>query len=72
MESILGLGMTDSSLLSVRDAAEILGVNRQRVQALINEGRLPAQKIGSSYVIRRSDLKLVAVRKVGRPKSSAK
>ncbi len=54
-------------LLSVVESAEILGVNRQRVQALISEGRLPAEKIGNSYVIREADLELVKNRKPGRP-----
>jgi len=59
--------MTDEKLLSVKESAEILGVNRQRVQALIAEGRLPAQKIGNSYVIKESDLEFVKDRKTGRP-----
>ena len=54
-------------LLSVREAAEALGVNRQRVQQLIESKRLPAEKVGSYYVIRESDLKLVRNRKPGRP-----
>ncbi len=60
--------MKNDNLLSVKDAAQILGVNHQRVQALISQGRLPAQKIGNSYVIKESDLELVKDRQVGRPK----
>lgn len=60
--------MNEDKLLSVKESASILGVNHQRVQALISQGRLPAQKIGNSYVIKESDLALVADRKVGRPK----
>ncbi len=60
--------MENDKLLSVVEAAERLGVNRQRVQVLITEGRLPAQKIGNSYVIKESDLELVKERKTGRPK----
>ncbi len=59
--------MKNDKLLSTVEAAESLGVNRQRVQALITEGRLPAQKIGNSYVIKESDLELVKDRKTGRP-----
>ena len=59
--------MENDKLLSVKDSAKILGVNHQRVQALISQGRLPAQKIGNSYVIKESDLKLVENRKPGRP-----
>lgn len=59
--------MENDNLLSVKDVAQILGVNHQRVQALISQGRLPAQKIGNSYVIKESDLELVKDRKTGRP-----
>ncbi len=62
--------MENDKLLSVVESAEILGVNRQRIQALITEGRLPAQKIGNSYVIKESDLELVKERKTGRPPKS--
>ena len=55
------------NLLSVKQAAEILGVNRQRVQQLIESERLPAQKVGAYYVIEESDLKFVKERKNGRP-----
>lgn len=60
------------NLLSVRQAAELLGVNRQRVQQLIEAGRLPAEKVGSYYAIRQEDLKLVKERKPGRPSKQAK
>ena len=59
--------MENDKLLSVKEVAQILGVNHQRVQALISQGRLPAQKIGNSYVIKESDLKLVEDRPTGRP-----
>ncbi len=62
------LGM---KLISTADAAEKLGVHITRVQVLIREGRLPAQMIGGSYVINDEDLKLVAVRKPGRPQKNA-
>ncbi|MGI8542158.1 MAG: helix-turn-helix domain-containing protein [Aridibacter sp.] len=58
--------MSDN-LLSTNQAAEILGVTPIRVRALIRDKRLPAQKIGRDYVIKESDLKLVKVRKPGRP-----
>lgn len=57
----------EANLLSVLEAAEKLGVSRWRVNQFINEGRLPAQKIGRSYVIKEGDLELVRKRKVGRP-----
>jgi excisionase family DNA binding protein len=54
-------------LISTSEAAERLGVHITRVQVLIREGRLPAQKIGRTYVIDEDNLKLVEDRKVGRP-----
>lgn len=54
-------------LISTSEAAERLGVHITRVQVLIREGRLPAQKIGGTYVVNEDDLKLVADRKPGRP-----
>ncbi len=55
------------TLLTTKDAAEKLGVSVRRVQALINNGNLPAQKLGRDYVIQESDLDLVKNRKPGRP-----
>jgi excisionase family DNA binding protein len=49
------------------EAAEKLGVSRWRVNQFINEGRLPAKKIGRSYVIKENDLELVRERRIGRP-----
>jgi excisionase family DNA binding protein len=54
-------------LLTTREVAEILRVTQTRVQQLILEGRLPAQKMGRDNFIKEEDLKLVADRKVGRP-----
>jgi excisionase family DNA binding protein len=54
-------------LLTTKQVAERLGVSIGRIHQLINEGRLPAEKVGRDYVIREEDLKLVESRKVGRP-----
>lgn len=59
-------------LLSSSQAAEKLGVHITRVQVLIREGRLPAQKVGRNYVIDEANLKLVKERKPGRPKKQSK
>lgn len=45
-----------------------MGVSIQRVQAMVKAGRLPAQMIGGTYIIKESDLKLVEDRKPGRPR----
>ena len=58
--------------LTTKQVAEKLGITPRRVQALIEVGKLPAQKIGRDYLINERDLKLVEVRKVGRPKKAIK
>jgi excisionase family DNA binding protein len=58
--------------LTTKQAAERLGITPRRVQALVTAGRLPAQKFGRDYMIREKDLKLVEIRKVGRPKKADK
>jgi excisionase family DNA binding protein len=55
--------------LSIKEAAERLGVSARRVNQLIDEGKLIAQKIGNQYVIKESDLQKVKIYgKPGRPK----
>jgi excisionase family DNA binding protein len=53
--------------LTTQQAADKLGVHRSRIHALIQAGRLPAEKFGNVYMIKEDDLKLVAERKIGRP-----
>jgi excisionase family DNA binding protein len=53
--------------LSTSQAAEILGISRQRVLQLIQQGSLKATKIASVYLIKKSDLVDVKDRKPGRP-----
>jgi excisionase family DNA binding protein len=55
-------------LLTTPEVAERLGVTIARVQKLIWDRRLPAQKIGRDYMINEDDLKLVSERKPGRPR----
>lgn len=61
------MGMSKEVLLSVSEAADKLGISRWRINQLINQERLPAQKVGRAYIIKESDLKLVEDRKPGRP-----
>ena len=56
-----------ANYLTASQVAERLGVSTGRVRELIRVKRLPATKFGTSYMIAESDVKLVAVRKVGRP-----
>jgi excisionase family DNA binding protein len=55
------------SLLTTKQVAERLGVTIKRIQAMIRDERLPAQKFGRDYLVKESDLKLVEDRKPGRP-----
>jgi excisionase family DNA binding protein len=55
-------------VLSTREVAERLNVSVRRVHHFIEQGRLPAIKIGRDYIIQEKDLRLVAVRTNGRPK----
>jgi excisionase family DNA binding protein len=59
-------------MIGTTEAAKRLGVSSNRVRALIESGRLKAQKIGREYAINPSDLKAVQNRKVGRPRKSRK
>ena len=56
-----------NSFMSTKEVAAKLGISVRRVQALIAAGRLPAEKIGNSFAIRESDLRLLNARKNGRP-----
>lgn len=59
--------MSKSNLLTTAEAAAKLGVTRWRVNAMIRDKRLKAEKFGAFFLIRESDLKAVENRKVGRP-----
>jgi excisionase family DNA binding protein len=55
------------TLLTTSEAADRLGVTRWRVNALIQAGRLKAEKKGQIYLIDERDLAPVMDRKPGRP-----
>jgi excisionase family DNA binding protein len=56
--------------ITAADAAVSLGVTKRRVIALIEAGKLKAEKIGNLYLIKPSDLDKVRDRKPGRPKKT--
>ncbi len=59
------------NLLTIKEAAERLGVSARRVNQLIDEKKLIAKKIGSQYVIKENNLSKVTIYgKAGRPKKS--
>lgn len=53
--------------ISTTEAGLRLGVTAARVRALIADGRLPAERVGRAFIIRETDLVLVADRKAGWP-----
>ncbi len=56
--------------ISTTEAGEILGISRQRVLKLVQEGRLKAIKVANVYLIKKRDLADVKDRKPGRPTTS--
>jgi excisionase family DNA binding protein len=58
------------TLLTTNDAAARLGLSARRVRMLIDEGRLPAVRVGRDWLIQERDLRLVAVRPNGRPRGT--
>jgi len=58
--------------MTTAEAAKKLKIGAIRVRVLIRAGRLPAKRIGRDWLIESSDLKLVAVRRPGRPKKIRK
>ncbi len=57
--------------VSTNDAADALGISRQRVLQLIKTGRLRAKKFASVYMIHRPDLAAVEDRPQGRPPNAS-
>ena len=57
--------------LTVKQAASELGVSVPRVHQLIQEERLPAEKLGRDWIIESGDLEKVKDRPTGRPKKDA-
>lgn len=57
--------------LTTKEAATIIGVSQKMVQSLIRRGRLPAQKIGRDWMIRREDVENHERGKGGRPRRNS-
>jgi excisionase family DNA binding protein len=58
-------------VLSVSEVASQLEISSGRVRQLIESGTLPAQKVGSQWVVNEVDLAAVSPRRNGRPLSSS-
>jgi len=59
-------------IINTTQAAKILKINQSRVRQLILSGRLPAIKFGRDWAINVKFLKMVRIRKTGRPKKELK
>lgn len=46
----------ESNLLSVSEAAEMLEVTRQRVLAMMNNGKLEGVKVGNTWIVYRDSV----------------
>ncbi len=57
----------DENYISTSEAAQALGISRQRVLQLIKNERLKATKFANIFMIRRVDLAAVEDRPQGRP-----
>ncbi len=57
----------DETYISTSEAAQALGISRQRVLQLIRGERLKATKFANVFMIRRTDLAAVEDRPQGRP-----
>ncbi len=53
--------------ITTNEAAGELGVTRQRVLQLIQDGRLKAEKFGNVYIIERGALSNIEEKPMGRP-----
>ncbi len=53
--------------LTTKQVGEILGISQRRVIALIEQGKLKADKFAGVYAIANKDLETVRTRKNGRP-----
>ena len=60
--------MTRQKLLTTQEVAEILGVTRWRVNALIRDKRLKAEKFGRIWLVTPKAVESVKDRPTGRPK----
>ena len=56
--------------LTTQQAADELGVTAGRIRQMIVDKQLPTVKFGHIHMIKKSDLKLVENRKVGRPRKA--
>jgi len=61
------MAKSGNDLISVAEAAAILKVTPVRVRDYINDGRLPATRVGRAFVVRRGNVEKFKPREPGRP-----
>ena len=63
--------MADDDLLTLPEIADITGMANPTVRVWVNQGRLPATKVGRQWMVRRGDLdKMLADDpRIGRPRT---
>ena len=59
--------MSANNYITTNEAAAELGVTRQRVLQLIQDGRLKAEKFANVYMIQRTALSNIEEKPMGRP-----
>lgn len=59
--------MSTNDYITTNEAARVLGVTRQRVLQLIQDGRLKADKFANVYMIQRGALSHIEEKPMGRP-----
>jgi excisionase family DNA binding protein len=64
--------MSRENYITTKEASDVLGVTRQRVLQLIQDGRIKAEKFANVYMIRRGDLNHIEERPMGRPPKAGK
>jgi excisionase family DNA binding protein len=64
--------MSRENYITTKEASDVLGVTRQRVLQLIQDGRIKAEKFANVYMIRRRDLNHIEERPMGRPPKSSR
>ena len=61
-----------SEMLTLREAAELLGVHRTRIYQFVRAGRLPVERHGErATLVRRDDVLALERKPTGRPRKSA-
>ncbi len=58
-------------MLSVREAADILGISQKTVYRWIQDGRLPSHRLGGQHFLERSEVNNLVIREGRRPLSDA-